>query len=113
MRCILQLLKGAYNQLTRRPNSEFDMLRLTFVDAILIGWVLYGINLFISAENNCGQVESTQNLHLLMLFLLAIGIVAMLLYFYLLFAIPYRVLFDNSPIATLGYDFNEQEEERV
>ena len=60
------------------------MIKLTLVDGILIGWLLYGNHLYHSKHNDCGANPQTKFLDVMMHTILVSGYLSIAVYFYVL-----------------------------
>ena len=65
-RTFFQLLKVAVVKHFYEHRGIFDILRLTFIDGVIIGWLVYGNALFNSKDNDCSEKEGTAFLNTFM-----------------------------------------------
>jgi hypothetical protein len=66
----------------------FDVLKLLFIDGFLIGWLVYGNQIYYSRQNNCNANPSTQFLDEFMSCILFIGYLLMAMYGLILVTLP-------------------------
>jgi hypothetical protein len=91
-RSFFQLLKIFFVKNSESLRGTFDIFRLTFIDGIIIGWLMYGNNLNFSDANDCDSKAPI--LYLAMISILAIGYITMIIYTIALCSIPYNLLFN-------------------
>lgn len=72
------------------------MVRLTLIDGFIIGWLIYGNQLFFSSNNDCGAKPDTKFLYGMMFTLLALGYVAISVYFGILSSVLLGTIFSQE-----------------
>jgi hypothetical protein len=72
------------------------MVRLTLIDGFIIGWFIYGNQLFFSSNNDCGAKPDTKFLYGMMFTLLALGYVAISVYFGILSSVLLGTIFSQE-----------------
>ena len=80
MICVLRYYPG------RR--THYNILTTVVVNALMVGWLIYGNMLYFSDKNNCLDDAETKDLANLMLFFIIIGYVQMVFLFLLIFVLP-------------------------
>ena len=96
IRSFIQLIKIQFLQHFFSQRGVFDMIRLTFIDSFIIGWLIYGNHLFISMTNDCGVKNDTKFLYFLMMAVLAIGYFTISVYFAILGTMAFDKIFKRN-----------------
>ena len=58
----------------------FEFFKIMYVDALMLGWIIYGNMLFYSKKNNCDQVPGTQGIYKLMFMFIILGYLMVIAY---------------------------------
>lgn len=72
---------------------QYEIARLILVDGLLIGWLIYGNQIYYSKDNDCGLNERTQFLSEFMGCILFIGYLMIGLYTLLICTVPCLYLY--------------------
>lgn len=71
------------------------MVRFTFIDSFIIGWLIYGNHIFIDKSNDCGLKDETKFLYFMMMTVLAFGYLTISVYFAILTSMAFDKIFFN------------------
>jgi hypothetical protein len=93
LRSLIQLLKIVFVKCCIQSRIAFDFLRLALVDALLMGWLVYGNKLFYSEANDClAKGGEAEFLAIIMQVILILGYFSMAVYVGIMVSIPYNLL---------------------
>ena len=82
--------------------SRYELARIVFIDSFIVGWLIYGNELYFSKQNDCGDKESTLFLQQTMGSILFVGYVMMAFYLLLLCTIPCLYIYIQHLHANLA-----------
>jgi len=82
----------------------FDVLKLLIVDGFLIGWLVYGNQIYYSRNNNCNANPGTQFLDEFMSCILFIGYLLMAMYGLILITLPCLYIYIRMQQQNADFD---------
>jgi len=93
------VMKHFYNSVV-----VFDVLKLLIVDGFLIGWLVYGNQIYYSRNNNCNANPGTQFLDEFMSCILFIGYLLMAMYGLILITLPCLYIYIRMQQQNADFD---------